>query len=71
MSPTRAHFEAVARLCEGAGALQRVEMLPYHKTAGAKYGMVGMTYAPEFDPDRPVLIDTTAFEKRHIEVKIL
>ena len=34
-----AHFEAVAARVEGARALQRVEFLPYHKTAGAKYSL--------------------------------
>ena len=63
-----AHFEAVARLCEGATALKRVEFLPYHKTAGAKYGMVGLDYRPEFDPDRPVMLDTSPFDRRGIPV---
>ncbi len=63
-----AHFEAVAARMAGAKALQRVELLPYHKTAGAKYGMVGMTYAPEFDVDRPVKIFTEPFDRRGIPV---
>ena len=71
VNDTRAHFEAVARLCEGAGALQRVEMLPYHKTAGAKYGMVGLEYRPEFDVDKPVTIDMEPFERRNIPVATL
>lgn len=67
----RAHFEAVAARVAGAKALQRVELLPYHKTAGAKYGMVGMEYRPAFDTDRPVMIDTEPFEKRNIPVTTL
>ena len=67
----RAHFEAVAARVAGAKALQRVELLPYHKTAGAKYGMVGLDYRPEFDTDRPVMIDITPFEKRAIKVTVL
>lgn len=66
-----AHFEAVAARVAGAKALQRVEMLPYHKTAGAKYGMVGLEYKPEFDVDRPVRIDTGPFERRKIPVVTL
>ena len=60
------HFEAVAARVEGAKALQRVELLPYHKTAGAKYGMVGLNYAPEFDTNRPVQIDLEPFNRRGI-----
>ncbi len=67
----RAHFEAVAERVAGAKALQRVELLPYHKTAGAKYGMVGLDYRPEFDTDRPVMIDTEPFESRGIPVVTL
>ena len=67
----RAHFEAVAARVAGAKALQRVELLPYHKTAGAKYGMVGLDYRPEFDTDRPVMIDTEPFESRGIPVVTL
>ena len=50
------HLTLLCVAREGAKALVRVEFLPYHKTAGAKYGMVGLTYRPEFDPDRPVMI---------------
>ena len=65
------HFTAVAeRICK-AKALKRVELLPYHKTAGAKYGMVGKAYRPMFDPDQPVKIDKTPFEKRGIEVLVM
>ena len=67
----RAHFEAVAGRVAGAKALQRVELLPYHKTAGAKYGMVGLEYKPEFDVDRPVKIDLEPFQRRGIPVTVL
>ena len=66
-----AHFEAVAARVEGAKALQRVEFLPYHKTAGAKYSLVGMAYSPEFDVNRPVQIDPEPFNKRGIPVVTL
>ena len=66
-----AHFEAVAGRVAGAKALQRVELLPYHKTAGAKYGMVGLEYKPEFDVDRPVKIDLEPFRRRGIPVTAL
>ncbi len=53
VNDTPAHFEAVARLLAGAKSLQRVELLPYHKTAGAKYEMAGLIYRPDFPTDRP------------------
>lgn len=44
-----AELTAIAALLKDAANLQRVELLPYHKTAGAKYSMVGLNYAPDFD----------------------
>lgn len=42
---------AVRDLVEEAPGLERVELLRYHKTAGAKYHMVDMAYDPPFDTD--------------------
>ena len=37
---------------QDAPGLQRVELLRYHKTAGAKYPMVGLLYNPPFDEQK-------------------
>jgi len=63
--------DATARLLRDAENLERVELLPYHMTAGAKYHMVGKKYEPGFDTERPVDKDTAAFEKYNIPVKVL
>lgn len=44
------NLRAVSGLLAGADGLERVELLRYHKTAGAKYAMVDMEYNPPFDP---------------------
>ncbi|MGM9705855.1 MAG: radical SAM protein [Prevotella sp.] len=49
VNDTRENMLATMRLIEHAPSLQRVELLPYHKTAGAKYGMIGREYTPGFD----------------------
>ncbi len=49
--------EGFARLLEGPSGLQRVELLPYHLAAGAKYPFVGRTYDPGFDESRQPDID--------------
>ncbi|MBQ8061142.1 MAG: glycyl-radical enzyme activating protein [Bacteroidales bacterium] len=67
----KANLEATAALLEGAQGLQRVEFLPYHKTAGAKYPMVGREYAPGFDTEVPPRLDVEQFEKRNIKTMIL
>ncbi len=63
-----AHAEAVASLLEGASSLIRVELLPYHMTAGAKYPMAGLKYAPDFDAGQPVRVERGPFERRGIPV---
>lgn len=67
VNDTREHLTAVAERIQNAKALVRVELLPYHKTAGAKYSMVGMEYAPDFTVDQPVHIWPEIFEKRGIK----
>ena len=64
------NMQATAELLQGAKGLQRVELLRYHKTAGAKYPMVGIDYAPGFDEDKvPEIHDT--FTERNIKLLIL
>lgn len=64
------NMEATAELLVGAKGLERVELLRYHKTAGAKYPMVGMEYKPDFDEDaEPAIHDT--FTDKGIKLLIL
>lgn len=65
------NLEATAALLEGTRGLQRVELLPYHKTAGAKYPMVGREYIPGFDTEVLPRLDAGPFEKRNIKTMIL
>ncbi len=70
VNDTKENMEATAELLQGAKGLQRVELLRYHKTAGAKYPMVGMEYKPDFDEDAtPEIYDT--YTERNIKLLIL
>ncbi|GHU03911.1 glycyl-radical enzyme activating protein [Spirochaetia bacterium] len=64
-------YEAAAELLEGSGNLLRVELLPYHKTAGAKYSMLGLGYDPAFKTGAGPFIDKRAFENRNIPCVVL
>lgn len=66
VNDNEAHLTAVADRIKGAPALLRVELLPYHKTAGAKYPMAGMEYKPEFDAGQAVRIWPEIFGQRGI-----
>jgi len=60
-----------AELLEGKSGLTRVELLPYHLTAGAKYALLGLKYVPPFDPSRPLNPDLTAFEARGLPCRVM
>lgn len=65
------NYQATADFLAGAKALQKVEFLPYHKTAGAKYEMVGKEYRPDFDPEQSVHINRRIFEDLGIHTEVL
>lgn len=64
------HFATVADLVKKASALVRIDILPYQRAAGAKYAMVGKTYAPEFDETAALRYDLEVFEKQGIPFQI-
>jgi hypothetical protein len=51
--------------------LQRVELLPYHTAAGAKYEMVGMKYEPMFDVNKAAFISREIFLQYNIRSVVL
>lgn len=71
VNDTEQNLRDTAELLKGSKNLIRVELLPYHQTAGAKYSMVGKEYAPEFDPGQAVHARTEIFEKVGICCKVL
>lgn len=71
VNDTTANLEATARFIAGASALLRVELLPYHKTAGAKYGMLGKAYQPDFPQNAAVCPSTDVFEHYGIRSEVL
>jgi pyruvate formate lyase activating enzyme len=71
VNDTTENLEATAKIVMDAASLINVELLPYHKTAGAKYTMVGMEYKPGFDIDRAPNPDTHIFLERGIPCVVL
>lgn len=63
--------EGFAKLLEGKSALQRIELLPYHLTAAAKYPFTGRTYSPGFDESRPLDTDLSPFKKHNLPVVLM
>jgi pyruvate formate lyase activating enzyme len=71
LSDSLANLTATALLLKGAKALEKVELLPYHRAAGAKYQSVGMIYQPDFPVDLPPEIHTQPFADLGMEVTVL
>lgn len=65
------HYQAVANLLKGAQTLLRVELLPYHLTAGAKYKMLQKPYEPGFDTGKEVHINLDVFSRSGIRSCVL
>lgn len=71
INDTEDNYRETARFLQGAKQLEKVELLPYQKTAGAKYRMVGEKYLPKFDEQREVFLDTSVFQTYGIRSEIL
>ncbi len=71
INDTRENMEKTVQLLKDAKGLERVEFLPYHKTAGAKYSMVGKEYKPLFDVEQKPKVYLEPFRKNDIRSKIL
>ncbi len=70
VTDTDENLESIARTVQGLSGLERVELLPYNKAAGAKYPAAGMEFKPDYDEERPLNINIDVFKKRHIEERV-
>jgi pyruvate formate lyase activating enzyme len=70
VTDTRDNLAAIAERVRRMPNLIRVDLLPYHRTAGGKYGPCGMEYRPDFDESQPVNADTSPFEAAGLTVRV-
>jgi pyruvate formate lyase activating enzyme len=63
--------EGFARLLTNAPRLERIELLPYHRTAGAKYPFTGRPYAPGFNEAAEPDTDTAPFRAYELPVTVM
>jgi len=71
VNDTLDNMEKTALLIRDAKHLKRVELLPYHRTAGAKYSMLGKKYSPDFNINKNVNIYVDVFKEYNINVTVL
>ncbi len=69
VTDTDENLSAIAETVKGLPGLVEVNLLPYNRAAGAKYGYAGMEFEPDYDEKRPVNINMKAFEQAGIKVK--
>lgn len=65
------NYRMTAQLLAGMPMLERVELLPYNRAAGAKYEMVGRRFTPDFDTEAQVRIRPDIFEEYGIRSAVL
>jgi pyruvate formate lyase activating enzyme len=71
VTDTVANLSAIARLVSGMPGLQRVDLLPYNRAAGAKYAACGLPFQPTFDVSRELSFDTSCFKAAGIDARVL
>jgi pyruvate formate lyase activating enzyme len=70
VNDTEENMKNILSIIKGTKSLIRVELLPYHKTAGAKYEMIGEKYNPLFNTEiSPKVYDV--FNKNNIKMELL
>jgi glycyl-radical enzyme activating protein family len=67
VNDTRDNMQFIADFVKGAPNLLRIELLRYHKTAGAKYKMTGKKYNPPFDTTKEPQVYSHIFEEYNIK----
>lgn len=70
INDTEENICATAMLMNRLG-INRVELLPYNKAAGAKYKLLGRAYKPDLDGSLPPNQHIDIFERYNIEAKVL
>lgn len=71
VSDTTENIESLAKFISEINRDTFIELLPYHKTAGAKYEMVGYKYESIFEINKQVEIHDDIFKKYGLECKVL
>ena len=70
VNDNKEHFRIAAELVGGAKKLERIDVLPYQKAAGAKYEMVGIRYQPDFPEEKSLHMYTEIFEEAGIPFQL-
>jgi pyruvate formate lyase activating enzyme len=70
VTDTDTNLSAIVEKIRHLPGLQRVDLLPYNKTAAAKYPSVGLKFRPGFNEQREVNINVQIFEQAGLTVHV-
>ena len=70
VTDTDANLAAIAALARGLPGLERVDLLPYNRAAGAKYEAAGELFQPDYDENQPVNANRQPFDQAGVKVRI-
>jgi pyruvate formate lyase activating enzyme len=71
VTDNRQNMTTIAEMIRDIPGLLRVDLLPYHRLAGAKYPLLNQVYQPGFDEDRPLEICGRPFEAAEIPWRVV
>lgn len=71
LTDTLQNMTAIAQIIHEIPGLLRVDLLPYHRLAGAKYPLLGLEYRPGFDESQPPRIFGAPFDELGIPWRVL
>lgn len=70
VTDTEENFCGIARLITGLPGLQRVDLLPYNRAAGAKYAACGVKFSPTYDESKPTRLNFDLLKSVGVPVQI-
>ena len=71
VTDTDANLVGIAQVVAGLPGLQRVDLLPYNRAAGAKYAASGLRFNPTYDESKPVQPNLDCLNAAGVPVQIL
>ncbi|MGA2246676.1 MAG: radical SAM protein [Verrucomicrobiota bacterium] len=71
VTDTETNLSAIARTITGMPGLQRVDLLPYNRAAGAKYAACGMVFRPTFAEGLEPKVNLSCFKSAGLKARIV
>lgn len=71
VTDTDENLSAIARSVAGMPGLQRIDLLPYNKAAGAKYAACGMAFHPTFNESLETNVNLSHFISAGLKVRVV